>query len=384
MLAARVADDRARVAIYALARCARFVPDETLSTVLQPIAEGGAGKVTSRKEAIRLLARHRAPGALDMLIGLSQTDGLHRDLRIAVGRSFREYLDHDQSWACLERLATGGRDEALSLLETTPWHLGDGVRPRYAALVVAASAHADADVRRAAFEALPAWSSWTPAPAELAAHHVVDLASGPSWRAAAAGLVALFGDGVGVELTATTLRALATDRTAPDSADRDLPSRQRLAALVTSLQMQPIAQRSRLRPELGRCADALTIDPTSISNAVALRLAALDWRNPAPALASLSVSLQDRPLAAVSAAGALGAALQRDRESWEPAGFAPLVTHLLTGGAASEELLALAIIAAAGPRAGWPPFWRAALSQLRGSAIADVADAAKSVNWASE
>ncbi|MGH3569814.1 MAG: hypothetical protein ACRDRH_28140, partial [Pseudonocardia sp.] len=46
--------DRARVAVYAAARCARFVPPERLGTLLAPVLAGR--KVTSRKEAVRLCA----------------------------------------------------------------------------------------------------------------------------------------------------------------------------------------------------------------------------------------------------------------------------------------------------------------------------------------
>lgn len=69
-LLAHAGSDRARVAIYAATRCARFVPLGRLGPSLVPVIEGEGVKVTSRKEAVRLIGAHRPPGALDQLIDL--------------------------------------------------------------------------------------------------------------------------------------------------------------------------------------------------------------------------------------------------------------------------------------------------------------------------
>ncbi|NJP98424.1 hypothetical protein HCN51_54920 [Nonomuraea sp. FMUSA5-5] len=57
--------DDGHVAVYAAARAARFVRPGELAAALAPVL--AEGKVTARKEAVRLLARHRAPGAMELL-----------------------------------------------------------------------------------------------------------------------------------------------------------------------------------------------------------------------------------------------------------------------------------------------------------------------------
>lgn len=106
LLLSRSATDRARVAIYAATRCARFVPVTELSGVLED-ALAGNSKITSRKEMLRLIGQHRTLRALSILSEIATRPEVHRDLRIAAGRSLRTFLDEEPAWSALETARAG-------------------------------------------------------------------------------------------------------------------------------------------------------------------------------------------------------------------------------------------------------------------------------------
>ncbi|MET8997111.1 hypothetical protein [Amycolatopsis sp. NPDC004169] len=76
-------------------------------------------KVTSRKEAIRLLAEHRVPGAADELAALWADLQLHRDLRRAIVSAAHRLLDDERAWQWLTE-ATGMTAVATAVTEAAP------------------------------------------------------------------------------------------------------------------------------------------------------------------------------------------------------------------------------------------------------------------------
>jgi hypothetical protein len=100
--------DRARVAISAASRCARFTRPEVLGGALESVLTAPTAKITARKEAVRLLARHQPLQALERLVAISAQGNLHRDVRIAIGRSLRQFLDDPRAWTILAAQAAGG------------------------------------------------------------------------------------------------------------------------------------------------------------------------------------------------------------------------------------------------------------------------------------
>src|ERR1022692_1764782 len=117
--------DPGRVAIPAATRCARFTRPRVLGAALDAVLASPTAKITARKEAIRLLARHRPPGALERLVAVAAQDGVHRDVRIAIGRSLRLFLDDPRAWTILtaQANASASPDEARALVDTLPGHL---------------------------------------------------------------------------------------------------------------------------------------------------------------------------------------------------------------------------------------------------------------------
>ncbi len=94
-------DDRARVALYSASRAARFVRPSMLAETFRPVLVGERMKVTSRKEAARLLGVLRAPGASEVLA--EAWAGAHRDVRAAITSAVSQHLLHEPaSWALLQ------------------------------------------------------------------------------------------------------------------------------------------------------------------------------------------------------------------------------------------------------------------------------------------
>ena len=383
-LAQFAGDDRARVAIYAITRCSRFVPPADLASPLAAILQSPSSKVTSRKEAIRLIAHHRPPGAFDQLASLSTDQGLHRDIRIALGRAMREFLEDVQAWTLLEGLSVSGRDEARSLLETHPDQIADVHRTRFAVLVLSLAGHPDPVVRQEAFVALPDWAPWAPTAAAAAAAHVADLESGSSWRYAVQALTLLFRDGLAGTTTRGLLNALASISPNDAPPDRDLPARQRLEVLVHGIVGLPARDRDRLRDDLMLCVGALASQPTLLSHRVSLLLAVADWTNAVPVLVAIAEQLLTRPGSIDGAAHGLRAALDRDQATWTSDQLETVADHLSRRAEPAFLALALAVITTAGVRAGWPDQWRERLDGLRVIDNPDIAEAARDVHYVAE
>jgi len=374
-----VQGDRARVAVFAASRCARYTPPSQLAAILGH-ALAQAPKVTVRKEAARLLSALRPPGAVEELVAAWHRDGQHRDVRAAVAAALRARLDDPRSWAVLEAAAREERHAAESLLDAVPFQLAERDRQRYAVLVSRLTSHPEPEVVRRAYAALAAWTPWAPQGAARIAAGVTDLAEGPTWRYAADCALAPAAWHALPDLLpqlATTLLQLA--RSDPDAEPlRDLPARQRLGYLVEGVCGAAEAARRQPAP-VRRMIAVLAAEPTFAAAAARLS-AALLWPGSGfvDDLHALADLLADRPCTAseVDRHGAVS--------RWEPADVAPGVDALAGRGDAAGGLLAVALTRVAGERAGWPPEWRQRLRGLRRHPVPEVRQAALATFTASE
>ncbi|MBO0803000.1 MAG: hypothetical protein J2P25_07995, partial [Nocardiopsaceae bacterium] len=89
ILLAHGGDDRARVAVYAAGQVARYIPPGELAAVFTAESLTG-GKVTTRKEALRLAAALSVPGAGAILRDAWRQPGQHRDVRAAAVSAARQ------------------------------------------------------------------------------------------------------------------------------------------------------------------------------------------------------------------------------------------------------------------------------------------------------
>ncbi|AVT28942.1 hypothetical protein C6361_04915 [Plantactinospora sp. BC1] len=172
--------DRARVATYAAGRAARFVAPSLLPGVLGEIATG-RGKVTSRKEALRLLARFGGPESMRPLWDAWRQEGQHRDVRAAIVSAARLRLDQPECWQIVEQAADGSREDLLAVLAQQAEATAATDRHRYAALVVRACGHPDRTVARAAWAVLPDWAPWAGDLVPVVVAAVSDLHSEQIW-----------------------------------------------------------------------------------------------------------------------------------------------------------------------------------------------------------
>ncbi|MFD1146156.1 hypothetical protein [Saccharothrix hoggarensis] len=374
-LLAHVDTDRARVAVYALSRCARFTSPERLGVLLAPVV--GGAKVTARKEAVRLLAQHRSPGAVEVLA--RAWDGAHRDVRRAVVSATRWFLDDEAAWELLGRAVADERAVAGEVLDQGPDVVARRHRARYAELVRVVAGSADPDTARLGLSALPAWIRWSDGAAELLVSRVSDLSATATWRYALAALVRLSATTSVAPLREAIAALLAVDGEFDAVEDRDLPARQRIEAVVQGLAWD--------RSAAGRAAARAVVPDLAAAGyrswAVSLTVAAVPWEDEGAELDGLRevVRLAVRPVAAWQAAAEverdLGGVLRR----LSRARLLDVATTLAAEGAAVP---ALAITKVAGPDAGWPEEWRALLRALRRHDDPDVREAALGVFTAAE
>ncbi|HEY7484732.1 MAG TPA: hypothetical protein VH912_09765 [Streptosporangiaceae bacterium] len=375
-LLARASSADAHVATYAATRAARFVRPDDLSRALETVFVDG--KVTARKEAVRLLAHHRVPGAIDRLAALWEQPDLHADIRVAVVSAARQLLTEPAAWTILGEAATGPRDAGLMAVGETPLNVAAGLRRRYAEVVVAASRSPDATVTATAIEALPDWAAWAPQTTARLAEVTGDLTATAHWSRAARALVTCACSGFG----AAELRQVGADLAAaadvPDAgAERDRPAAQRQAAITAHIENAAARDRDAAQPVIALAAEVLP-------EFLGARLVASTLRWDHAGTAAELDALVARPVGGVLATAEIAEALAGSTERVDPEIVRPHAERLAARGDDAGGLFAVALVAGCGPRAGWPSSWRDLVRTLRPATSADVAYLARATHTAAE
>lgn len=368
--------DRARVAVYAARQAARAISPAELGAALRPVLAGK--KVTSRKEAIRLLAEHRVPDAAGELATLWADPRLHRDLRRAIVSAARWLLDDDRVWPWLTEASTVD-DVATALTEAGPLTVAERHRARYGALVRTVADCADRDIARIGLAAWPVWSVWDRDGASALAARIGDLTETATWRQAIHAVLhacAVTGDPAPLRVVVTTLSEV-DELVAPD---RDRPARQRLRFFVSCLSARLHTSGETLLDAGERLAAELAGRAEYRTDALMLAVAALPQQgDPLPAVRRIA-TFADRPALAWQVTDSLAAWVARH----DPGRPALLdAARGLTNGPV-EAQLALGIAGEAGARAGWPRPWRDLVTALRDHDDPDVRDRASRIALAPE
>ncbi|MFD7157886.1 hypothetical protein ACFV9C_25015 [Kribbella sp. NPDC059898] len=387
LLLSHAGDDRARVAVYAAARAARFVRPSLLPGLLQPVLSREGVKVTARKEAVRLLGELRAPGAGAVLT--ETWAGAHRDVRATIARTVSQYLLYDApAWAVLEQAVHDSPATAVVLGTRSAYDVPLAYRSRYADLLIAVTTRPEPDVVGPTLLALRGWARYNPAAAGVCADFVTDLSlRSRVWSDAITALVSIVAanppDGLRELVDAVRLLVrLEEDPALPNAtADRDHPARRRLTQLVDQLTGQLAGRSASARGHLSQVADELTAPDYLTSR---LRLLLVAAPTAADAVPALRDAVADDILAASAAADLLRARLHATEPLWSPADLLPLAESLAHAGDPASALLAQALLTAAAPRAGWPPSWRAILVALRNHATPSIRRAALDITTAAE
>ncbi|MFI6691215.1 hypothetical protein ACIBLA_05525 [Streptomyces sp. NPDC050433] len=397
VLFAHVGDDRARVAVYAATRAARFAAPSELAERLRAVLTAEEGvKVTSRKEAVRLAATLLPlPEAAALLSTAFDAPDQHADVQAAVVAFATELLSEERTWSVLTAATLGAPQVLQAVVRTAAWSLPEIHRPRYARLVGEVCRSADPEAATAGLRVLPQWARYAPEAVAGLSERVTDLGEGAGtrdvWRQAVTAIGRLAVSGLphpvgGAEpgsvlddTLAALLPAIAAGE--PDApSDRDLPSRQRALALLATLPDRPARE---IRPVPAAVAARLADEPSLAGARAGLLLGLVDLDDDLPELTArlrdLATNADGRPALASATADRLRSRLGYGRPPSNPATLLTAATHLTTTADPATGLLAVAVVSGTGGHIGWPDEWRTALRALRHHPSADVRDAALGV-----
>ncbi|WP_328418056.1 hypothetical protein OG470_31080 [Micromonospora sp. NBC_00389] len=379
-------DEQARVALYAAGRAVRFTRPAALLTPLSGVALG-RGKVTSRKESLRLLGRYGPPAAMPVLLAAWQQPDQHRDVRAAVVAAARQRLHAPQSWTILEEAVVGSREESLTVLTTPPDRVARPDRPRYAALIVRACANPGREVTRAAWPRLAHWMSWAPDVTDLITAALTDLGEHHAWPSLHPMVGALLDHPDRPErgALATALRALVQIDEADLNAGgpaADRPARRRISAILDQAGTWARSVGSQIdRAQARAAARDLGRHPAYVAKAAEL-LTALQLGGTTPHqltadVVEIAELVSGRPALAARLADGLG---QQTERRWSGTTIDSdllfdTTRNLTARGEATTGLFAVALVRE-GRSLGWPEPWRDLLRSLREHPIADVRDGA--------
>ncbi|GGV08359.1 hypothetical protein GCM10010182_29620 [Actinomadura cremea] len=383
-LLALASSDDAHVAVYAAGRAARFVRPSALGPLLRPVLADG--KITARKEALRILLRTRAPDALTVVAEAWDDPGRHRDVRAAIASALRPYIAEPVARRILAEAARGPRDLARQVLGGMPHEIEERFRADYAALVVRVAGSADPEAADAALEVLGRWAQWAPEVPALLAGVLTDLGETRRWRTAMPALLSCVRAGLGADELGAAAATLAGAGGADAEAERDLPAEQRLAALVTAIRGAAALDRTAAEPALdaveGRLPEPLALE---------LAAATLDWDEDDAVDALADGCAELGVLAVAGIAETLAGGEDDDLyygmsllDAPDPEDVHPHAVRLAARGDLAGGLFACALAERHGPDAGWPQEWRSLLRGLRAHPEADVAFTARGIYTAEE
>ena len=290
-----MADDRARVAIYALRRALLGMPTPAAIGVLRAVP---LGKVTVAKEVLRLLGELPGDEAHGLIL---EFDGrpLHRDVRVALLRALWGHLDRPGAWGPIERAAADPDPALLSGVVRIPAdRLSDAARGRLAAVLGRLLDHPEPTVRLATLARCAEAPVADPGRRLLARSLAMAGSRLPDERAAAARVIVAASSAEDADLVARAVQVLRADRRA-------------LSGLVHALQAGAARDLRRLVPVVRAVLGALAADPMTASLRAALGTSALVGDELAGHLVGMADRGELHADALLAAAAALGTAATR-------------------------------------------------------------------------
>ena len=370
-LLAHAGDDRARVAMYAAGRAVRFVTPSRLPGLLEPVLLGTA-KVTSRKEAARLLGRFGPASSMGTLLAAYGKEGQHRDVRAAIVSAARGRLEAPESWAILEAGVRGSHEELQAVLGASPEAVAGRYRTRFAALVADAGRSADGFVRSAAFAVVPAWAPWIDDVTELVVGRLTAFDDYVNRWQLGALVATIHADGL------DTLWQRLADQDALDTAgnaERDRPWRERLDDLTTAVVHWSAGADSTVDRGPALAAARSLAERAGFLTPALRMMVALGGLE---VLDEVADRCAGRPIVAYHASRALATHLTSRQETIDPVRQLALAAGHEQRGDLARGLFAVALTQR-GDEFEWPVEWRDRLRSLRQHRDPDVREAATSI-----
>ncbi|MFJ3219612.1 hypothetical protein ACIPLC_27300 [Kitasatospora sp. NPDC086801] len=388
-LLSHAADDRARVALYAAGRAARFTRSTELGPELRRIALEPGAKVTSRKQAVRLAAKHLVlADAAALLREAFTVPEQHQDVRATVLATISDRIADLPLWDVLTDTADGPSELRSMVVRHLRAHeVPVEHRPAFAGLMARFSLDDEYLVAAPARGQLVSWGRYAPEAVRALTPLVTDLAERERWEGAARVVtgVALsdaphpLGGCAPGSVLADTLTTLIEIVHAGEPAlpGRDQPARRRIAALTGSFWSSSVPAET-FRATQRAVASLLLTEPALLPEATSRLVAALDQDAPdlGDRLAELAVLVADRPALAVATAGSLRPYGGGRREAPEHALEA--ARRLAADDGLAPGLFAVSLTTT-GAQLDWPTAWRDVLHTLRRHPQPDVRDAALAV-----
>ncbi|GIP19367.1 hypothetical protein J40TS1_50090 [Paenibacillus montaniterrae] len=353
--------DRARVAMYAIPGCMRRVSPEMLASMLSDLLNRDKLKITVRKEAIRLLGAYKSSESMALLIREYEKPNVHKDVIIAIGHAVRQWLDDERSWTILHAIAASPqRDIARSLLNQYAGGIALEARPRYLQLIIEIAEHADAVVAREAFQAMNLWVNGSEEKvAASASKAILDMEDNMRWKAAMDALIVACSDGKVNDRVISVCTMLADMETKAEwnaAPERDLPERQRLAALIDKLISLPPNARRVLIPLYTGMIDALKSKETLKRAVIKLYLAMVEWNQADQAALYLEPVIQmvdTHPYLLDYAYRQIDRAANASQAYWSPEAILDLVDNLRNRKSFAARYIGLSLLKVTGTSLLW-------------------------------
>ncbi|WP_194918131.1 hypothetical protein [Catenulispora rubra] len=383
--------DRARVAVYAAGRAARFARPSAAGPVLASVALSPTAKVTSRKEALRIAADIEIPGLVDLLVTVWRAPGQHRDVKAAAVLRLAARMNDDRVRALLREAVGDDAAIATQLLRMDPLHLPERHRAAYGDLIAAACDADDPKVAGAALAVAPRWYRWNEAAATAVCAAMTDLGRRGGRAAPPTALFALLTEGMPMPRYRAVLEALLDADAREDQEEiqgdaqggggdeRDRPARRRLVLIAQAAITLRTRDRADHRALLAGTAQTLTGHPGYTRLASTLRASAVDLGATAEEvtgeLLEIAASLSGR----CDAAGQVGVCLADmvgPSMPWNPAAVLTAIRALIARDDPDAGQIAVRLVGAVGTALRWPEGCRSAVRALRRHSAPAVVEAA--------
>ncbi|MFD4866665.1 hypothetical protein [Streptomyces sp. NPDC058412] len=388
-------DDAAAVWAVADRVALRARPDAFAALLRDLLTRERGVKLTVRKSAARLVARHLPPAEAARLLARAALDAsAHPDLRTAAVALAPALLPAEPAWSLLESAVADGPDGARRAVLCGPATVAPAHRSRYGRLITGLLTTADDLTTQSVFWALEDWAAYAPTVTGTLTDMVTDLASSLAWEPAGKSLLHIAGTeqphpsggaapGSALHEAVGRLVAAMASGDSEDGADGpDLPARHRLQHLLGS---SAVTVPDRLCGPLAR---QLAAEPRLAVLRASLLVRAVDPAAPEAELTAacreLSGAVADRPALAGRCAEQLFRRHHYASRTMPHPERALGAVRALSDGTPTDGLFAVALAAALGPGLSWPGPWNVAVRALRRHQDPEVREAAEAIDLTAE